>query len=692
MYLRTIELENTGPITSLNLQLPFREDLPLPVVFVGPNGSGKSTILSYIVNALVGFKQQAFTKSEIENGHVYRLRSPRFIRNGSNWCYARMSFDDELFCEEWVLDRARELFESQITPLPVGDGWKAIPAGDTQHFEITPNTNSYFGNRRNAKLSDLFKKNVVLAYLSDRYELPDWLNETSLTEGVRFPEPVFFQGQTNRRIFSRTLLKPIIEWIKSLIFDIQLGDRESMRFCVGHGFETREVQGWIERPSENNRLFMRVRSILESVLRADANSILFSFSPRNTGNVGVSFRRNGQTHSLPNLLGLSAGEASLFSTFANILRDFDQANPTIRSIDELRGIVLLDEADLHLHVDLQLRVLPELLRLFPKIQFIITAHSPLYVMGMSEQFAPDAFHLYTLPTCDKIDTEDFAEFKNAMDAFITTRTFNQIVLDRVLQSSLPVLLVEGITDAKILLAAWQKINPGRPVPWDIVPCGGLDAAANRGGAKMLKTMLEACSLHTDRCVVGLFDYDMEGFEQFEGLKGCGFITDSKNTHLKHKKKPVHAFLLTVPAGRESFVQYGKSRSCYLSIEHLFADVLLHENHLADEPVVSDSAVFTIKSNSTIKKKFADNCGNYDIEKFANFVVLFDQLLVLSVASTENNIEYQSSHSTATVSVPVVPPGLLSLSTTTIHNTPTTTMNDKPLFAIPSVAESAEMHD
>src|SRR5437899_128614 len=39
MYLKTIAVENAGPITNLRIELPFRDGLPLPLVLVGPNGT-----------------------------------------------------------------------------------------------------------------------------------------------------------------------------------------------------------------------------------------------------------------------------------------------------------------------------------------------------------------------------------------------------------------------------------------------------------------------------------------------------------------------------------------------------------------------------------------------------------------------------------------------------------------------------
>ena len=47
--------------------------------------------------------------------------------------------------------------------------------------------------------------------------------------------------------------------------------------------------------------------------------------------------------------------------------------------------MLIDEIDLHLHVSLQKTIVRFLKDTFPKVQFIVTAHSPLMVFG-----APDS--------------------------------------------------------------------------------------------------------------------------------------------------------------------------------------------------------------------------------------------------------------------------------------------------------------
>jgi predicted ATP-binding protein involved in virulence len=47
----------------------------------------------------------------------------------------------------------------------------------------------------------------------------------------------------------------------------------------------------------------------------------------------------------------------------------------------VRGIVLIDELDQHLHPSLQAAILPRLTQLLPATQFVATTHSPLLALG-----------------------------------------------------------------------------------------------------------------------------------------------------------------------------------------------------------------------------------------------------------------------------------------------------------------------
>jgi energy-coupling factor transporter ATP-binding protein EcfA2 len=292
MYLKTIDVENVGPITKLRIELPLQGTLPGPLVLVGPNGSGKSTLLSFIVNALVGLKQQVFTNAEIDQDRVYRVRSTRFLRSGSAWYHVKLGFADGLALEEWVLDRPKARFEKEVSPLPMEAGWKQMGENDSDHFHLAPQRQRVMGGALGPPpplLAKMFSENAVLFFPSDRFELPDWVNEKSLAEDLKFVEPSVFKGETARRIFSRALLRPNLEWLKGVVLDGLLYEKSGRRLYSG--------------PSQAERIGEFVTTLLAKILRADSEELFLQFADRNVGVISAVFKRMGEREIISNLLG-----------------------------------------------------------------------------------------------------------------------------------------------------------------------------------------------------------------------------------------------------------------------------------------------------------------------------------------------------------------------------------------------------
>ena len=59
-------------------------------------------------------------------------------------------------------------------------------------------------------------------------------------------------------------------------------------------------------------------------------------------------------------------------------------NPELESREQITGIVLIDEIDLHLHPKWQWNVIDALQKTFSGVQFIIATHSPI-VISASKQ-------------------------------------------------------------------------------------------------------------------------------------------------------------------------------------------------------------------------------------------------------------------------------------------------------------------
>lgn len=75
---------------------------------------------------------------------------------------------------------------------------------------------------------------------------------------------------------------------------------------------------------------------------------------------------------------LSDGIRNMIGMVADIAFRATKLNPQLgdRAAQETPGIVLIDEVDMHLHPEWQQVVLNNLIEAFPRIQFIVTTHSP----------------------------------------------------------------------------------------------------------------------------------------------------------------------------------------------------------------------------------------------------------------------------------------------------------------------------
>ncbi|UQB42266.1 AAA family ATPase [Thiomicrospira microaerophila] len=80
---------------------------------------------------------------------------------------------------------------------------------------------------------------------------------------------------------------------------------------------------------------------------------------------------------------LSDGQRTILGLFCDIARRAAILNPHLEDAsEEVEGVVLIDELDLHLHPKWQRKIIEDLRRLFPKIQFICTTHSPFLIQSL----------------------------------------------------------------------------------------------------------------------------------------------------------------------------------------------------------------------------------------------------------------------------------------------------------------------
>lgn len=115
---------------------------------------------------------------------------------------------------------------------------------------------------------------------------------------------------------------------------------------------------------------------------------------------------------------LSEGYRSVFIWVADLVSRLAESQPNVKQIQEFKGIVLVDEVGLHLHPKWENKIVQKLRFWFPNIQFFFTTHSPICVLGASEDAV--FYRLYKEEGIAKLSEQiDYSQIKEM--------TANQVV-------------------------------------------------------------------------------------------------------------------------------------------------------------------------------------------------------------------------------------------------------------------------
>lgn len=120
--------------------------------------------------------------------------------------------------------------------------------------------------------------------------------------------------------------------------------------------------------------FKKFEKILQSIfddaqLKLKFNDETFQFSIHESNREPFDFNT------------MSRGYAAILDIINDLIMRME-AKSGLRTNFEMEGVVLIDEIETHLHLELQKKILPVLVGLFPNIQFIVTTHSPFVLNSL----------------------------------------------------------------------------------------------------------------------------------------------------------------------------------------------------------------------------------------------------------------------------------------------------------------------
>lgn len=464
MYVETVFCENMGPIENAVIKAGFTPDgNPKPIVLVGKNGSGKSIMLSNIVDALHELGDQAFkdiTKKDGLGHKYFKIASGNQIRLGTNSLVGYVKFTDD------KNDHLEYLYLRGDAKKDKGHRAFANAGLSNAQIQIAEE-NDKAVTQDEKRIKQAFNKTVIAFFPSYRYAIPEWMGEDYVSKRVSDPYRRMFNGFLNRPIIVDNARLDTPSWIEDVVID----SRSDLVFAGPKIF--------IDSNIGDTRLLRIAKSNIEQVLSAILEQdIVLRLGYRSERERRLAICRKGPNKELvsPSFDALSTGQAILADLFITILRYADSIdiNKSIK-IADIEGLVIVDEVDAHLHTDLQYRVLPKVMKLFPKLQFIVTAHAPLFVLGMEKEYGDTGFDVYEMPGCNRISAENYREFQKAFDWLQESKTAQEqkrkiteeaiiSVRSQLTPSANDEILVvtEGCTDWKHMEHALSKLSADYP--------------------------------------------------------------------------------------------------------------------------------------------------------------------------------------------------------------------------------------
>ncbi len=163
--------------------------------------------------------------------------------------------------------------------------------------------------------------------------------------------------------FSDNISKQFLQYI------VNLKAERSFARDEGHDAEADQIDKW----------FANFESMLKKIFATDDLKLIFDYK-RYTFSIQLKNREPFD------LSQLSDGYSAIIQIISELILKLEFLD---LKAHEAEGIVFIDELETHLHVELEKDILPILCSFFPKIQFVISTHSPFVLSSVANAIVYD---------------------------------------------------------------------------------------------------------------------------------------------------------------------------------------------------------------------------------------------------------------------------------------------------------------
>ncbi len=344
MKLFKIALNNYRNFSNYEVTLGHRT-----TVFIGRNGMGKTNLMEGMVQALSfvfsipkDTQQYDFIKSTDQSVRSFKSTDPRYLNRN-------YSYPVSLELEGGIN------FDNTFIPLD----WSFVQMTKKSGLKTSLYKEAYqiFWEHYNT-----FGEKPVLAFFSDSFPHKDTNISQSMKDKLKSGNPLpacdgYYQWDKEQSCVNIWKKYFIQQWMNNRLNP----DDEKEKFVRAINNKLREFTLPIE---EKRNYSDPIITELSVEFRDDQPTLLISFEDGNT--------KPFET--------LSAG----FERAYSMILDLSSRAYLLNGNTNPEGIVFIDEIDLHLHPSFAAEFLCRLRRSFPRLQFIVSTHSPLVISNFDQ--------------------------------------------------------------------------------------------------------------------------------------------------------------------------------------------------------------------------------------------------------------------------------------------------------------------
>lgn len=201
-------------------------------------------------------------------------------------------------------------------------------------------------------------------------------------------KPIVFVGAKNRG-FTKNIDSNNIKILSDRESRFVDSFKRTLHYINGTGLEHQEIADWFASRLIINPNFVTTSqnkvheaiTVLKLIERLEPSIKLINQNKNGSEKPDISFHE-GQLliNGIP-LDKLSTGYVSIIKIFQEIVAGYSGWTDA-ENLNEVEGIVFIDEIEPHLHISWQTKIIGILREFFPKTTFFISTHSPLVLAGL----------------------------------------------------------------------------------------------------------------------------------------------------------------------------------------------------------------------------------------------------------------------------------------------------------------------